>query len=628
MTIQISASPSRYWWLDEVATHATLWGAASTLAALFHLIGARLLNLGFSIFRWEWASRDLIWRIPLGYLLIFAPVAIGLAIIGTFVLKRAGRRVALWTWSTLVLFSFLLLFPAIHGYASLLMAAGISVSLSALLARHWSDTLRAVRVLATVGTVGTTLLAVLVPRSRAAAEARAIAALPTAPAAAPNVLLLILDTVRADYMSLYGSDVPTTPNLERWSQKAVVFDESYSTAPWTTPSHASLFTGQFPSIHGATYASALAADHRTLAEILSERGWATGGFTANYVATRYESGLSQGFARYEDFKSSFEEVLKSTTITQADNILLAWSALEQGRGPRLALRQFQSSNFAPHFTEQAHDEKTGAEVRESFVRWADRLPNGRPFFAFLNFFDAHSPYRPPQPYYSMFRSPPRSVDRYRGGIRYIDEQIDQLLRSLEARGKLENTIVVITSDHGEQWGEHGQVAHGNSLYRQLIHVPLVIMYPPKVPAGVRVRRQVTGRDVAATILDLVGVPRDPAIGGVSLAALWRDSTARGSDVVAEVDQNQRRIDRFKNSFGPMKTVVNDTLQVIRDGKGFFEAYAYRVDAATERDMVAAGGDSVTFRQMLDTVVGRHKLTWPRPVLRGKGRAPERNREDQ
>ena len=228
----------------------------------------------------------------------------------------------------------------------------------------------------------------------------------------------------------------------------------------------------------------------------------------------------------------------------------------------------------------------------------------------------------------MFRSPPRSVDRYRGGIRYIDEQVDQLLRSLEARSKLENTIVVITSDHGEQWGEHGQVAHGNSLYRQLIHVPLVIMYPPKVPGGVRVRRQVTGRDVAATILDLVGVPRDPAIGGVSLAALWRDSTARGSDVVAEVDQNQRRIDRFKNSFGPMKTVVNDTLQVIRDGKGFFEAYAYRVDAATERDLVAAGGDSVPSRQLLDTVVGRHKLTWPRPVLRVKGRAPERNREDQ
>jgi arylsulfatase A-like enzyme len=627
MTTTNSAPPTRSGRVQELLTHLTLWVAAATLAAFLQLGGARILNLGFSIHRWGWDSRDLIWQTPLAYALIFAPVAIGLAILGTIVAPRTGRRLALWTWSTLVLFAFLLLFPQIHGYASLLLASGAALSLSALMRRRWPGTLRAARLLA-AGMVVPVTLAFLLPRSRAATESRAIAALPPALAGAPNVLLLILDTVRADYMSLYGAELPTTPNLERWGQKAVVFDESYSTAPWTTPSHASLFTGQFPSIHKATYTRALAAENRTLAEVLSEHGWATGGFTANIVAARASSGLSQGFVRYEDFKVTFEELLKSTTITQADNVLLAWLAIERGVGPRTALRRFVSSDFTPHFTPQAHDEKSGAEVRESFLRWSDRLPAGRPFFAFLNFMDAHSPYRPPEPYYSMFRRQPQSVDRYRGGIRYIDEQIDQLLRALESRGKLANTIVVITADHGEQWGEHGQVAHGNSLYRQLLHVPLLIMYPPKVPVGVRVRRQVTGRDIPATILELAGIPRDSAIGGVSLAALWRDGTARGSDVVAEVDQNSRPMDTFANWYGPMKAIVDDTLHVIRRGDGTFEAYAYRSDPAEERELVAARGDSLPFQRLLHQVVARYKLTWPRPRPRMKGRELDPSLVDQ
>jgi len=603
-----------------------LWIAAAVTAGFLQLTIARALNLGFSIFRWGWESRDLAWRVPLGYVIVFAPVAAALVALTLLMGSRWPRRVSIWTWCTLILFAILLLFPQIHGYASLVLACGAALPLS----RTLMERDRAVRATSAVLAIGggaiVVALAFWLPRHRAEQERSAIAALPAAPDGAPNVLLIILDTVRADYLSLYGATEETTPNLLRWSQRATVFDQAYSTAPWTTPSHASLFTGQYPSIHGASFTTALAPTHKTLADVLQAHGWATGGFTANYVATRYESGLSQGFLRYVDLMNSFEEIAKSTSITQSDNILLFWSSMEVGRGGRISLKRFFSSDFTPHFTEQAHDEKSAAQVRGEFTEWMDQLPAGRPFFAFLNMFDAHSPYRPPEPYFSMFKNPPLSIDRYRGGIRYMDDQLDSLFRGLEQRGKLENTIVIVTADHGEQFGEHKQLAHGNSLYRQLLHVPLFVMYPKSVPQGARVQTQVSGVDVPATVLDLAGVPRDSAIGGRSLAPLWSDSTARGSEVISEVDQNRRPQLQFKNAMGPMKAYVDDSLHVIRDGAGMFEAYQYRSDPQEKSDLVAARGDSVPFASALAQRVQRHALVWPRALPRGKPTAADSVRD--
>jgi arylsulfatase A-like enzyme len=608
--------------LDQLA----LWLAAAVTAGALHLLVARSLRLGFSIFRWGWESRDLVWRVPLGYVLVFAPVALVLVALTLALGRRWSLRASLWTWLTLIGFAVLLLFPQIHGYASLLLAGGAALSLSGVLVRQAGAVRRVVGTVALAGGALVGAMAFWLPRQRASQERATIAALPTPPEGAPNVLLIILDTVRADYMSLYGAPDETSPNLARWASRATVFDESYSTAPWTTPSHGSLFTGKYPSVHGASFTSALADEHVTLAEVLQKHGWATGGFTANYVAARYESGLSQGFLRYQDLKNSLEETLKSTTITQADNLLLFWSAMEFGLGGQLALKRFLSSDFTPHFTEQAHDEKSAEQVRMEFTTWVDGLPKGRPFFAFMNFFDAHSPYRPPEPYFSMFKQPPLTTDRYKGGIRYIDDQLDSLFRGLERRGLLENTIVVVTSDHGEQFKEHNHEAHGNSLYRQVLHVPLFVMYPKGVPTGRRVSQQVSGVDVAATLLELAQVPHDRGIGGTSFAPLWRDSTAVASDVIAEVDQNRRPILKFKNAMGPMKALFDDSLHVIRDGAGIFEAYAYRTDPTEAVDLVAARGDSVPFAALLRAPVARHSLVWPRPVPRAMGVASDPTRD--
>lgn len=607
----------------------TLWLAAGVTAGATHLLTARALRLGFNVTRWGWESRDLWWRTPLAYLVLFAPVALLLLAAAPLLGRARAMRVAAWAWITLVLFVVLLLFPQLHGYASLLLAAGIALRLSGTAARHDAAVLRGARVIGVAGTAAVLLAATLVPRLRSASERRTIAALPAAPAGAPNVLFLILDTVRADYLSVYGwRDQETTPRLAEWARQGVTFDESYSTSSWTTPSHASFFTGQYPSVHQASFTTRLDGSHRTVAGELQRHGWATGGFTANLIATTIESGLAQGFVHYEDYQNSWEEILKSTTLTQAHNVLRALETWQEGRPMRAVVRAFLSTDFAPRLVESAHDGKRAEEVRAHLATWLDGLPSGRPFFAFVNLFDAHAPYHPPEPYASMFLSggPERKdLARYKGALRYLDDQVALMLQDLERRGVLQNTIVIVTSDHGEQFGEHGQDAHANSLYRQVLHVPLIVVAPGRVPGGVRVAQQVTGRDLPATILDLLSVPRDSAIGGTSLAPLWRSGDggtpavaaggagappARGSDVVAELDQNTRPVLRFRNAQGPMKAIFDDSLHIIRDGTGVLQAYRYRQDPQEVAELVAAGRDSLPFVRQLQQAVDRHRLRWP------------------
>jgi arylsulfatase A-like enzyme len=601
-----------------VLDQMTFWWAAAVGTAVLHLLTARAMNLGFSVVRWGWESRDLAWRIPLGYLIVFFPVAVALGSLALVLGRSRAFQVTLWVWLTLMVFAVLLLFPELNGYASLLLAAGIAYRLTGMLKERQSAVLRWARRLGPATALIVVASSVAVPRLRAVRERATVAALPSPPAGAFNVLLVILDTVRADWLSMYGAVDSTTPKLAEWAKRGVVFEQAYSTSSWTTPSHGSLFTGQYPSVHGASFSSSLDARHTTIAEVLQQRGWATGGFTANLIATTIESGLAQGFVHYEDYQNSFEEIAKSTTISQAHNVLRFWSTLRDGRSLLAAARAFGRTDFTPRLTEDAHDDKPGSEVRESLAHWLDGLPAGRPFFAFVNFFDAHAPYRPPQPYRALFNEGKRDVDRYRGALRYLDDEVDLLLRDLERRGVLDETIVIVTSDHGEQFGEHEQSAHANSLYRQVLHVPLFVLAPRGAPAGIRVTRQVTGRDIPATILDLLAAPTDSSIAGQSLAALWRDSTATASDVVAEVDQSLRPVLRFKNSLGPLKAVFDDSLHVIRDHAGRLEVFHYRRDPTEVEDWIERGHPPEPFAQLLQRTVARHALTWPPAIPRTRG----------
>jgi arylsulfatase A-like enzyme len=595
--------------LGVAAGQLVLWAAAALLTALLTVAWGAITRPGFSVFRWGWDSRDVYWVAPLGYLVVFAPVALLLVGLSFAIRPERAFRVAFFVWVTLICFSLFLLYPAIHGYAWFVIALALGTQLAPWLSRREGAVRRMAGRTALALAVMSVLAFVIVVFGRRNSERKALAALPAAASGAPNVLLIILDTVRAQSLSLYGLSLETSPFLVELGARSVVFDKAYSTAPWTLPSHASMFTGKFASQQSSSWVDPLADDEVTLAEVLRGRGYATGGFTANLGATRYESGLSQGFIRYEDLKTTPREITQTTTITQSDNVLRFWDTIKEGQGVRRALEIFNNSTFAPNWTELTHDLKSAEEVTTSFLTWRKEIGSTHPYFAFLNYFDAHTPYDPPRKYYRMFSKTPKTIDRYHGSIRYIDDELRRLFSELDANGDSKNTIVMITADHGEQFGEHGLRAHGNSLYTQVIRVPLLVFYPPSVPGGVRVGRQVTLRDIPATLLELAKVPRDSAIGGTSLAGTWKDSAFAASTVFSELDKSMRRSQDNKNARGAMKALISDTAHVIRDGVGRVEAYAYRADPEEKVDLAKAPSARDTFRTMLEQEVARHGLKW-------------------
>ena len=425
-----------------------------------------------------------------------------------------------------------------------------------------------------------------------------------APAGAPNVLLLILDTVRAQDLSLYGYERQTSPEIDRLASTGVTFDYAIAPAPWTLPSHASMFTGLPPDRLSTDFHAALDAAAPTIAEVLAARGYATGGFVANLTYTSRTSGLDRGFMVYRDHPFSIELFLSSSS----------WM-----RKTAFAIR----SHFGVHGPEVG---KSAAQVNGEFLSW---LPSdGRPFFAFLNFFDAHTPFKLERPFDRMFRDPPpqywrfkpwvRSYseadieefrDSYNSAIAYLDAQVGVLLRELERRGVLRNTLVILAADHGEHLGDHGGITgHANSLYLPVLHVPLVISFPSRIPVGIHVRPAVSTQNIPATILDLLRGSGDPALPGRSLARYWDGGVDDGdgnddpaSPVFSELTSNDFAHRSDPIAKGPMRSLVRDNLHYIRNGDGSEELYDYIADA-DERTNLVGGVDAASvlapFRQLL------------------------------
>jgi len=345
-----------------------------------------------------------------------------------------------------------------------------------------------------------------------ARRALATARLGAAPADAPNVLLIILDTVRGANLSLYGYPRPTTPALERWGAAGVTFDRALATAPWTLPSHGTLFTGRLGSELGGDWLRPVRIGQASLAQLFYRRGYATAGFVGNLVYASYESGLTPGFIRYEDYPISWHQVLLHSPLVQTG---LA-RALGQSRGLRDAWRALRRLDLQIK-RRPASEYKAAGGITDAFLAW-QRETAGRPFFAFLNYFDAHDPHRAPADLLARFAGTGTAEDRYDAAIAYLDRELDRLFAELARRGVLDRTIVVVTSDHGEQFGEHGLRGHANSLYLPVLEVPLMLRYPARVPAGRRVTQAVSLRDLPATILDLAGAGGvAPLLPGTSLA---------------------------------------------------------------------------------------------------------------
>lgn len=366
------------------------------------------------------------------------------------------------------------------------------------------------------------------------AERRAAAALPAPPTGTANVLLIVMDTVRADHLSLHGYQRPTSPTLEAIARRGVVFDFARAPAPWTLPSHAAMFTGRWPHELSVDTDQPLDREAVTLAEILSRHGYACGGFAGNSFYCNAWFGLDQGFSRYqaapENQVISVQETLRCAAL-----------------GRRLT----------PLWSDGADKtiNRSAAEINRAALAWLDENPE-RPFFLFLNYFDAHAPYTVPagaplrfsqatrKQVFEASRAAFEARERaaglatperrtaderlaslapgaYDDCIRYVDEQIARLLDELERRGRRRDTWIIVTADHGEHFGEHDQFWHGSSLYRPVVDVPLLII-PPGGTTPRRIATPVSPRDIPATLADVLALSEPRPFPGHSLRRFWDD----------------------------------------------------------------------------------------------------------
>ncbi len=446
------------------------------------------------------------------------------------------------------------------------------------------------------------VLALATSGARAWSEHRAAAALPPPPAAARNVLLIVWDTVRARNLSLHGYGRRTTPNLERLAARGVQFQQAFATSSWTLPSHASLFTGRWPHELSAGWKTPLDTTHPTLASRLGSLGYDTAGFVANLDYCGRETGLGRGFAHYEDYPLTPWEVLTRYIGLgrKIDQISIAMVA-----GILTGRRRARERPLIPLSKEHA---KGAADIDRGFLDWLSWQRNrGRPFFAFLNYNDAHSPYEVPDESSRAFGARPSSwhdrlvlehwhtIDKtnlpfhaiqmardvYDDAIASLDSHLGALLDELQRRGVLDNTMVIVTSDHGEHLGDHLLFFHGCSLYRQVVEVPLVIVSHERVPAGRTVAESVSLRDLPATVLDLLGLVSNDAFPGRSLARFWDTAGEKApqAPLLMETDKpilltNQGREPASK---GPMKALVAGGMHYIRSGDGSEELYSMNRD---------------------------------------------------
>jgi arylsulfatase A-like enzyme len=308
--------------------------------------------------------------------------------------------------------------------------------------------------------------------------------------------------------------------------------------------------------------------------------------------------MARGFLHYEDHPVSVSQAALSTSIGRE---LISFSLNED-----FAFRFRQAIGYA-----DIPGRKSAAEINQGFLSWLSRQRDDRPFFAFLNYLDAHQPFLPPAPFDGKFRGDaPRGdprhwwsrtwspgqiqteIDAYDESIAYIDDQIGALFDELKRRGELDHTVVVVTSDHGEHMGEHGFMRHGNTLYPEVLRVPLMILFPDRIKATVTVGEPVTLRDLPATVLALAGQDCDGCFPGHSLTRHWesQDGTTVApstSPAFAEVSRGIRLPDRYPNAKGDLKSLIADGMHYIVNSNGREELYDLVADPGEARNLAGS-----------------------------------------
>lgn len=432
----------------------------------------------------------------------------------------------------------------------------------------------------------------------------------------PNILLVVWDTARRDRMSLYGHTLTTTPFVDAWARQARVYDNCTSTGSTTVPAHGSIFTGLLPYQHGAhNNRPHLDPQWRTLAELLKARGYATYSFCANPHISQ-ETYFTRGFDLDEHPWSPpyLEEAIRITAskITPEDESTELAERIRRG----LPLMEWNVKT-------------SGALAQRGVEKWLDARPADQPFFIFLNYMEVHRPLIPPREYRERFMSPDQvdrsyKVDRtwvptwafafglheytpeeleltaltYDAAMAELDDLFRDLIESLRARGALENTVVVLTSDHGEHLGEHHMLDHQFSVYNELIYVPLIVHYPPRFPAG-RDPRPAMNMDLLPTLLELAGAAPPPDLATVArhLLELPEQRPRLGEYPEAPPDAISR-VERAYPSFDgrpwnrALRAFYNEPYKLIWASDGRHELYHVLDDPGERHNLAASDPDTL------------------------------------
>ncbi len=377
------------------------------------------------------------------------------------------------------------------------------------------------------------------------------------------MVVIVIDTLRADRLGCYGSDLGATPRIDRFAEQSVVFEKAYSHAPWTLPSMASLFTSQVPLQHRADGMGnrfrALAEEAVTLAETFQDASYRTAGvFNVRFLSASF--GMTQG-------------------LDQVD----------------------------VHLGDHNLDTRQATGTTDAALEWLDEV-GSESFLLMVHYFDPHLVYEPPQPYRRRFAAPEdqetddpvfgdgremiayhtgrleiagkvvRRLERlYNGEVAYTDAEVGRLLDGLEERGLAATSVVVLLSDHGEEFGDHGRFEHAHSLYDELLHVPLIVR-APGIGAG-RVRSTVGMMDVAPTLCELSGLDVPPGFAGVGMHDLMLGQV--GSDRPVYAQGNLWRPSGFSWREGPHKLIVTPAFM---ETERRIELYDVAADPREQRNL--------------------------------------------
>jgi len=570
--------PSSYQIINSIA-------AAISLGIVFGLLEGIVKWIRMLLGSPKPMGHEILWAAPLVYAAtagIFAVFSIGLFLILNRILLRRNQLPTFVPILDLLLFigfvyTILLIVP-MNQIAAWVLALGLAKQAHVFLARRRQGTIGFLSSGAPILLALVCILFIIVSTGKKIHEYTFLARLPTARPDAPNVLLITLDTLRADHLSTYGYHRPT-PNLDQFARERIMFEYALATSSWTLPTHATIMTGLYTHEHLADIFPNGKLDSKfyTLSEAFSDNGFVTAAFIANEGICNASRGFDQGFSYYNDIFWSFENWLRWTNITK---------------------ELVESIRLNERFNWYYIGRKTADDMNQQFNNWLN-IKHNRPFFVWLNYFDPHDPYYTPDPTKILYinkkdngnpgkfgigphgwagelneQEKKAQIDGYDSSISYLDDRLGRLFQILKHENFYDNTIIIITSDHGEGFGEHGLYGHGNSLYRESLHVPLIIRYPATIKSGQIFTKPVSLADLAATITQLSGLSNSQEFSGKNL--LERHSETE--PLLAELMQNPRHPPSHPVAQGDLTSILTPNWYAIFiDEAGELYSFEDRLD---------------------------------------------------